>query len=271
MPELPEVETTKNGIAPHCANKKVRQLIIRNPNLRWPVDPIIPDKIQDKKILSITRRGKYLLFHFENGTLLWHLGMSGSLRVVKESATPNKHDHIDLIINSRRVVRYCDPRRFGALVWTEANPETHKLIEHLGPEPLTDDFSGEYLYSQSRKRKQAVKGWLMDSKVVVGVGNIYANESLFLAGIHPLKAAGKLTRPQAEKLCTVVKQVLGKAIEQGGTTLRDFVGGDGQPGYFKQQLFVYDRGGLPCKTCNKILLEKQINQRTTVYCTHCQK
>ena len=270
MPELPEVETTRNGIAPHCVNKKIREIIIRNGNLRWPVESAITQITQNKKIHSLSRRSKYLLFHFEHGTLLWHLGMSGSLRVVKQATPPNKHDHVDIVINANTVIRYCDPRRFGSITWTSDPPETHALLKHLGPEPLTKDLNAEYLYSRSRKRKQPIKSWLMDSKIVVGVGNIYANESLFLAGIHPLKPAGKISRAQAENLSETIKHVLSSAITQGGTTLRDFVGGDGQPGYFKQQLFVYGRGGKPCKTCHKILLEKQVNQRTTVYCTQCQ-
>lgn len=271
MPELPEVETTRRGIEPHLGNGTVSQLIVRNGRLRWPVDPDLPTLLAGKKIRTLSRRGKYLIFQFSHGALLWHLGMSGSIRVLTENAEPQKHDHIDLCLSNGKRLRYNDPRRFGAAVWTTEPVDTHPLIQHLGPEPLSEDFNSDYLFQQSRKKNQAVKSWIMDSKVVVGVGNIYANESLFLAGIRPTKAAGKLTKKKIEDLTVHIKDVLSKAIKQGGTTLRDFVGSDGKPGYFKQQLFVYGRGGQPCKQCDAILKEKVIAQRATTYCTQCQK
>lgn len=271
MPELPEVETTLRGISPHVQGQTVQQVIIRNGRLRWPIDPRLPELLRNQPLRDLRRRGKYLIFGFDHGSVLWHLGMSGSLRVLLNAQTPGKHDHVDLVMANGVQLRFNDPRRFGAVIWTDEVVEEHKLISHLGPEPLTDIFDAEYLFRKSRKRQQAVKSWLMDSKVVVGVGNIYANESLFNAGIHPLKAAGKLSKKQCERLVEEVKAVLNYAIGRGGTTLRDFVGGDGKPGYFAQELNVYGRGGEPCKRCGKALSEKVIAQRATVYCTVCQK
>ncbi len=272
MPELPEVETTRRGLLPYAENKTVTNILVRNGNLRWPVNPNLNQLLCNKKIESISRRGKYLLFQFSHGTLIWHLGMSGSIRVITDSSSSQKkHDHIDLSLNNKAILRYNDPRRFGSVIWTENKAEEHELLASLGPEPLDNFFDSNYLFKLSRKKSQPVKAWIMDSKVVVGVGNIYASESLFLSGIHPLKPAGKLTKLNTEKLCESIKLILTKAIKQGGTTLRDFVNTDGKPGYFKQTLQVYGRGGLPCKTCSKPLTEKVIRQRATVYCTHCQK
>ncbi|WP_370980463.1 bifunctional DNA-formamidopyrimidine glycosylase/DNA-(apurinic or apyrimidinic site) lyase [Agaribacterium sp. ZY112] len=270
MPELPEVETTKAGVAPYCEGKKLSKLIVRNPNLRWPVPDDLTLKIEGKKLLDLSRRGKYLLFRFNNGTALLHLGMSGNLRVMPTGAESGKHDHVDLCFG-KQCLRLNDPRRFGCLLWTEEDVTQHPLIQHLGPEPLTDAFDAAYLYHKSRKRSQALKSFLMDSKTVVGVGNIYANEALFKAGLHPLKPAGKLSKAKAELLVEQIKLTLAEAIKQGGTTLKDFVGGDGKPGYFAQKLKVYGRGGEPCVVCSKPLTEKQISARATVYCTHCQK
>ena len=271
MPELPEVETTLRGIAPFVVGNSVKQFKIRNGNLRWPVEESLPRKLKNKPVISLARRGKYLVFEFSNGHLLWHLGMSGNLRILQSSSTPQKHDHIDVTFVDGYILRYQDPRRFGAVVWTTDAVADHKLINHLGPEPLTSEFCADYLYQKSRKRSQAIKSWIMDSKVVVGVGNIYANEALFKAKIHPLMQAGKLSRTASEILVEEIKTVLSKAIQQGGTTLKDFVGGDGKPGYFAQALQVYGRGGEPCPSCSKPLTEKHIAQRSTVYCTHCQK
>ncbi len=271
MPELPEVETTKRGIYAHVLGKAIANIKIRDHRLRWPVPKQLPSKLKGKEVLALNRRGKYLLFEFENGTLLWHLGMSGSLRIVEPNVKPGKHDHVDVVFANNIILRFNDPRRFGALVWTEDAVADHKLIHHLGPEPLTDAFNAEYLFETSRKRKQAIKPWVMDAKIVVGVGNIYANEALFQSRIHPLKAAGKLTKKECQLLCENIKKILASAIERGGTTLRDFVGGDGKPGYFAQELSVYGRGGETCKNCPKKLTEKRIGQRSTVYCTHCQK
>lgn len=273
MPELPEVETTCRGIAPHAQGQLIEQITIRDHRLRWPVDQTLPEILQSKKIESISRRAKYVLMRFDHGALLVHLGMSGSFRVLLKDAVPPpaKHDHIDLVLGNGSVLRYNDPRRFGSFIWTFEPVEQHPLINHLGPEPLSDAFDAEYLFKQSRKRVVATKSWIMDSKVVVGVGNIYANESLYNAGIHPLKKAGKLTRKECERLVAEIKKILHYAIQRGGTTLRDFVGGDGKPGYFAQELSVYGRGAEPCKQCSKKLIERRVAQRATVYCTNCQK
>ena len=270
MPELPEVETTLRGIAPHLVGQKVTQIVIRQSRLRWPITADLAEMITGRKLVNAVRRGKYLLLDFGNGHALIHLGMSGSLRIVKVDEPPSYHDHFDLVFG-KLALRYCDPRRFGCLLWVEGEPEAHKLLVDLGPEPLTDAFTAHYLYERTRKRTQAVKQFIMDSKVVVGVGNIYANESLFMAGIKPIRKAGSLTRKNCEDLVRDIKFVLQRSIDQGGTTLRDFVGGDGKPGYFKQQLLVYGRGGEPCTLCKKPLKEVRMNDRTTVYCVDCQK
>lgn len=272
MPELPEVETTRRGISPHILGQRIQTLILRETQLRWPIPPELPQLVHQRTIRAIERRGKYLLFTLDNEiTLLWHLGMSGSLRIVNNHQIPQKHDHVDLVFSNKCQLRFHDPRRFGALLYTKEPPENHTLLAHLGPEPLGEHFTTEYLYHCSRNRKQAIKTLIMDSRIVVGVGNIYANEALFSAGIHPLKAAGKLSRPASSRLVTEIQSVLTQAIKQGGTTLRDFVGGDGKPGYFAQQLNVYGRGNLNCKICSKRLSEKKLAQRSTVYCTHCQR
>ncbi len=271
MPELPEVETTRRGITPHVVGRRVQNLVVRNGSLRWPVPPDLPDIVRGLVLETIERRGKYLLLQFPAGVLIWHLGMSGSLRLVQAGDAVGKHDHVDMVFDDQRILRFHDPRRFGAVLWTAEPLESHKLLYHLGPEPLLGDFTAEYLFARSRKRTQAVKTWLMDSRVVVGVGNIYANEALFAAGIHPLRKAGKLTRAECERLVVEVKRILAAAIERGGTTLRDFVGGDGKPGYFAQELWVYGRSGQACKTCDKLLTERRVSQRSTVYCTQCQK
>lgn len=270
MPELPEVETTLRGIAPHLVGHNVTEIVIRQPRLRWPIPDTLAGFIQGRKLLAVHRRGKYLLLDFGNGHALIHLGMSGSLRIVKPDEPPFFHDHFDLVFG-KVALRYADPRRFGCLLWVEDDPQVHKLLADLGPEPLTDAFSAEYLYLRTRKRSQAVKQFIMDSKIVVGVGNIYANESLFMAGIKPIRKAGSLTRKNCEDLVRDIKFVLQRSIDQGGTTLRDFVGGDGKPGYFQQQLLVYGRGGEPCSRCKKLLKEVRMNDRTTVYCVDCQK
>lgn len=270
MPELPEVETTRRGISPHIVGKPVTKVVLRDTRLRWPIPADLGSRIENHCLQQITRRGKYLLLHFTHGTVLWHLGMSGSLRIILTEEAATKHDHVDWVFPGNIILRFNDPRRFGALLWTDDAPENHFLIHHLGPEPLSEHFDGIYLYQQSRKRQQAIKTWLMDAKIVVGVGNIYANEALFASGIHPTRAAGRLTKPQCITLATHIKRILTHAIIRGGTTLRDFVGGDGKPGYFAQELNVYGRGGLPCHVCQKALTEKRVAQRTTVYCTRCQ-
>lgn len=270
MPELPEVETTLRGIAPHVVGQKVTEIVIRQPRLRWPVTAGLAELVTGRRLVNAVRRGKYLLLDFGNGHALIHLGMSGSLRIVNTDEPPSFHDHFDFVFG-KRALRYCDPRRFGCLLWLEGEPEQHKLLADLGPEPLTNGFTADYLYDRTRKRSQAIKQFIMDSKIVVGVGNIYANESLFMAGIKPIRKAGSLTRKNCEDLVRDIKFVLQRSIDQGGTTLRDFVGGDGKPGYFKQQLLVYGRGDQPCMTCKKPLKEVRMNDRTTVYCVACQK
>lgn len=269
MPELPEVETTRRGILPYAENKQVTKVLVRNGSLRWPVTDRLDQTLSRRKVLSVTRRGKYIVFRFSHGSLILHLGMSGSLRVMPSKSIPEKHDHVDICFGDQ-CLRFNDPRRFGCILWTESELEEHQLIAHLGPEPLSGNFDADYLFLKTRKRKQAIKTFIMDSRIVVGVGNIYANEALFNSGIHPLKAASKITKAQADRLCQEIKQVLANAIERGGTTLRDFVGGDGKPGYFAQELNVYGRGGEACKSCSKPLTEKRLGQRTTVYCTACQ-
>ncbi|MYM63719.1 bifunctional DNA-formamidopyrimidine glycosylase/DNA-(apurinic or apyrimidinic site) lyase [Pseudomaricurvus sp. HS19] len=271
MPELPEVETTRRGIEPHVLGRRIECLTVRQPSLRWPVPDTLPQLLTGQTLRTLSRRGKYLLLGFDHGTLLVHLGMSGSLRIIERREDPGYHDHVDIDFGAKRVLRYNDPRRFGAMLWAEGDVGQHELLAHLGPEPLSDAFDADYLYQRSRKRKQSIKTFIMDSKVVVGVGNIYANEALFAAGIRPTVAAGSLSKPRLQALVHEIKTVLARAITQGGTTLRDFVGGDGKPGYFQQSLLVYGRGGEPCKQCGKPLKEVRLGQRSTVYCTACQR
>lgn len=270
MPELPEVETTRRGIAPHVEGKRIRKIVVRNPSLRWPVPVDDFDRLARCQISSVDRRGKYLLLSTSKGVIIIHLGMSGTLRVARADEPPMAHDHVDMILSDEVMLRYNDPRRFGTWQFTDQDPMAHDLIKSLGPEPLSDEFDVEYLFQMSRGRKVAVKQFVMNSNMVVGVGNIYANEALFLAGINPKRAAGKISKARYAKLVPAIKQVLAKAIEQGGTTLKDFVGGDGKPGYFKQSLNVYGRGGEPCNTCSKPLTEIRMGQRTTVFCKFCQ-
>ena len=270
MPELPEVETTKKGISPHVKGKCVSDVTIRQASLRWPIPSELEANLLGQRLLDIHRRGKYLLFEFANGHMLIHLGMSGSLRIVDPNELPKKHDHVDISFESV-CLRYHDPRRFGAVLWTAQAIETHRLLTHLGPEPLTEAFSGKYLFSRSRKRTKDIKAFIMDSHIVVGVGNIYANEALFSAKIRPTRAAGKVTAKQYALLVEEIKIVLERSITQGGTTLRDFVGGDGKPGYFVQQLNVYGRKGKACVVCTKPLEEIRQSQRSSVYCRQCQK
>lgn len=270
MPELPEVETTCAGIAPHIKGKKVKALVVRNPALRWPVPDDLAARVEGKTLLGVSRRGKYLLLRFNDGHLLIHLGMSGSLRIIQANEPPGYHDHVELVLSDNRALRFHDPRRFGCWLWAAGDVNAHKLLASLGPEPLSDAFDADYLYTACRGKKANIKNVIMDSHVVVGVGNIYANEALFLAGIRPRRAAGSLTRAQTKGLVSHIKAVLARAIESGGTTLRDFVGGDGKPGYFQQTLMVYGRGGEACKLCHTPLKEVRVNNRATVYCTQCQ-
>ena len=280
MPELPEVETTKRGIQPHLKGRTVTSLVVRQPKLRWPIPDEMVEKLRNQQIVSVSRRGKYIGLHTSNGTMIIHLGMSGSLYLVAKNTPPLFHDHVDVHLDNNQWLRYTDPRRFGSILWcdnleSENNSEhgwlKHPLLASLGPEPLTSDFHADYLAEKATGKKQAVKTFIMDSKQVVGVGNIYANEALFLSGIDPHKAAGKIKSKQFSKLVDCIKHVLSEAIEQGGTTLKDFVGGDGKPGYFKQSLNVYGRAGAACVTCSSILEESRLGQRSTVFCKRCQK
>ena len=277
MPELPEVETTRRGIAPHTIGRKVVSVEIRQPKLRWPIDPELPTILCQQTLMDITRRAKYLLLHFAHSTLIVHLGMSGSLRVLPANTPAQKHDHVDILFgplggdhDHGQLLRLTDPRRFGALVWTDQPVAEHKLIRQLGPEPLSDGFNGSQLYQRSRHRRQPVKSFIMDNHTVVGVGNIYANEALFIAGIRPHRACGTLSRQRYQRLAQAIKQVLLRAIDVGGTTLRDFVGGDGKPGYFAIELAMYGRGGTPCRSCGTTIRELRLNNRSTCYCPCCQ-
>ena len=271
MPELPEVETTRRGIAPHLEGQRIAQVVVRQRQLRWPVTAGLARRLRDREIRSVKRRAKYLLVEFEHGHLILHLGMSGSLRLVDASAQAGKHDHLDLVLASGRSLRFCDPRRFGAALWTAQPPQLHPLLASLGPEPLSAEFTGDLLYRRSRGRKSSVKSFIMDSRIVVGVGNIYANEALFAAGIRPDRAAGRISLARYRLLAAAIKAVLERAIQCGGTTLRDFVGGDGRPGYFRIELKTYGRGGEPCVSCGALLAESRLGQRSTVYCRQCQR
>ncbi|MCI0507955.1 MAG: bifunctional DNA-formamidopyrimidine glycosylase/DNA-(apurinic or apyrimidinic site) lyase [Gammaproteobacteria bacterium] len=271
MPELPEVETTRRGIASCITNRQITDVIVRQRNLRWPVPFRLRKTLAGQTISSIQRRGKYLLLSMQSGTLLIHLGMSGSLRVVPANLPAEKHDHVDIVFDNHSVLRLRDPRRFGAMLWTQQNPLQHKLLKDLGVEPLAKDFTAEYLFNAARKRKVAIKQFIMDSHIVVGVGNIYANEALFLAGIRPTIAAKNLSLPRMQQLVTAIKLVLKDAIRSGGTTLRDFTRGDGRPGYFRQQLNVYGREGDPCKRCGTPIKLIRQGQRASYYCHRCQR
>lgn len=272
MPELPEVETCRRGLMPHVLNRQIKQVIVRDSRLRWPIPIDLPKKLVNQQIIEIVRRGKYLLFNTSSGgTLLLHLGMSGRVRIVPISTALSKHDHVDIIFDNDYCLRFNDSRRFGAILWIPDNIMLHPLLAKLGPEPLTDDFNEVYLYSTLKRRKQAIKLTLMDNHVVVGVGNIYANEALFRAGIHPLKPSNKVPRKALTRLIEIIRTVLNEAIAAGGTTLRDFISADGSPGYFQQTLYVYGRGGKPCRVCDHPLVEIRMGQRTTVFCEKCQK
>lgn len=270
MPELPEVETTRRGIAPHLLDETVVQVIVRNPQLRWPVTTSLNKKLQGEKIVKVSRRGKYILLQVERGTTLIHLGMSGSLRIVDANMPAEKHDHIDIVVSSGKCLRFHDPRRFGSVVWAGKQPLQHKLLQNLGPEPFSEEFTGDYIYTKSRQRNQAIKTFIMDSHLVVGVGNIYASESLFRSGIHPKRAAGKVAMHRYRNLVESIREVLNEAIDNGGTTLRDFVNSEGIPGYFAQELNVYGRKNEPCYSCNTPIRQITLGQRSTFYCPECQ-
>ncbi|OYY94127.1 MAG: DNA-formamidopyrimidine glycosylase [Hydrogenophilales bacterium 28-61-23] len=270
MPELPEVETVRLGLTPHLAGRMLYGACVREPRLRWPVPAKLNELVDGQRIHRIDRRGKYLLVQMDQGSLIIHLGMSGSLRLTTTATKPEKHDHLDLLLANDGVLRYRDPRRFGALLWS-AHPEQHPLIAHLGLEPLGESFSDASLHALCQGRKTAIKLLLMDAHLIVGVGNIYANESLFHAGIDPLLAAGNLTRPRCARLVDAVKNTLTKSILAGGSSLRDFVDGHGNPGYFQQTYFVYGRAGEPCRACGITVLQIRQSNRSTFYCPHCQR
>jgi formamidopyrimidine-DNA glycosylase len=271
MPELPEVETTLRGISPHLKHRQITDVIIRNPKLRWPIPKNLPALLRGQTVRGLQRRAKYLLVAFDHGTLILHLGMSGSLRIQPVGTTAEKHDHFDLMLDSGQLLRLRDPRRFGAVLWHEGDVAQHPLLAALGPEPLEPDFDGKYLHRATRPRSIAIKLAIMDSHLVVGVGNIYANEALFRAGIRPQLAANKLSLPRCEILVLNIRQVLLEAIKQGGSTLRDFVHSDGSSGYFQQSYFVYGRTGEPCRACGMPIKQIKQGQRSTFYCPVCQR
>ncbi|MBX9676787.1 MAG: bifunctional DNA-formamidopyrimidine glycosylase/DNA-(apurinic or apyrimidinic site) lyase [Methylotenera sp.] len=278
MPELPEVEITRRGLLP-LINQGVTQVVIRNASMRWPIPSHLPETLQGKKLLNLTRRAKYILAEFGAvsgdktvplGTLLLHLGMSGRICLLERNYPPEKHDHFDIVFDNGKVLRLRDPRRFGAVLWAGDNPNEHMLISVLGPEPLEDRFSAQYLYDAIRTRTAAIKVTIMDSHLVVGVGNIYASESLFRARIHPESPAKNLTLKMCEKLVAEIKSTLNDALNAGGSSLRDFFGTDGNPGYFQQDYFVYGRTDEPCKICASAIKNIRLGQRSTFYCTNCQ-
>jgi len=270
MPELPEVEVSRLGISPHIEGRTIKSVKVHDKRLRWPV-PETVHQVEGHVLRSVSRRSKYLLLQTDNGCLILHLGMSGKLRVVPAETTHYKHDHIDIEFDNGQTLRLNDPRRFGALLYSDGDVSGHELLSQLGPEPLTDAFNIDYLFERSRGRSQSVKTFIMDNKVVVGVGNIYANEALFKAGINPKRAAGKISKVRYQKLVPIIKETLASAIELGGTTLKDFTQVDGNPGYFAQKLQVYGRGGKLCMVCSNRLKEIRLGQRSTVYCTQCQR
>lgn len=270
MPELPEVETTRRGIAPHLIGHTIARCLVHDARLRWPVPTQLGKTLAGQKILGVERRAKYLLIQTHKGHVIIHLGMSGSLRLLPQEAARKKHDHLEICLDDGLALRLHDPRRFGAVLWTEDDPLQHPLLADLGPEPLSSDFTPEYLLRKTRGRKRALRDFLLDSHVVAGVGNIYANEALFLAGLRPARAAGRLSAAQAGALVTAIRQVLQQAIEAGGTTLRDFLRADGKPGYFQLTLNVYSRHKQPCLTCGHNIKLKRLGQRSAFYCPQCQ-
>jgi len=269
MPELPEVETTRRGIEPHIVNQTVVDIVVRQRQLRWPI-PRALQALKGAVVKAVQRRGKYLLLRSDTGTAILHLGMSGSLRIATAGDELRKHDHVDFLLGSGVILRFHDPRRFGAVLWTTRDPHRHKLLASLGPEPLCDHFDGGHLFAQSRHRTLAVKNFIMDGKVVVGVGNIYASEALYLAAIRPTASSCKISRARYNTLANTIRGVLGDAIEAGGTTLRDFVNPQGNPGYFLQSLYVYGRTGEPCRRCETPIKHSVIGQRGSFFCPRCQ-
>ena len=269
MPELPEVEITRLGLLP-LLNHKVANVVVRNASMRWPIPAHLPQTLNQQSLLHLTRRAKYILATFGNGTLLLHLGMSGRICLLDRNYPPEKHDHFDIIFDDNRVLRLRDPRRFGAVLWAGEQPDQHALLRVLGPEPLDDSFNATYLFDAIKNRKAAIKVTIMDSHLVVGVGNIYASESLFRARIHPETQANNLSLFQCQQLVTQIKSTLSDALAAGGSSLRDFFGADGNPGYFQQEYFVYGRTNEPCKVCTNTIKNIRLGQRSTFFCSHCQ-
>lgn len=270
MPELPEVETVRSGLEPIVCGQRIAQVVCRIDRLRRPLDPALDELLRGQQILSLVRRAKYLLFVLDQGSLILHLGMSGVLRVVDGDLPPVKHDHVDIVFENEKILRFNDTRRFGLLLYVQSDPFKHPLLTSLGPEPLAVDLAEDYLYTRSRKRQLAIKNFIMDQKVLVGVGNIYASEALFAAGIDPRCPAGRLSRLKAVRLLKCIQAILAEAIVAGGTTLKDFRQSDGKPGYFKQQLQVYGRKGAQCVHCGAEIQQIVLGQRSTFYCCQCQ-
>ncbi len=270
MPELPEVEITRRGIAPRITGLRVDRVVIRQRQLRWPITASLESSMSGSRIDAVERRAKYLLLRTANGTALLHLGMSGSLRLVDQATPAGKHDHVDFVLDNGHILRFNDPRRFGSLLWTGSDPLQHRLLQHLGPEPLGKEFHGGYLYQRSKGRRIAIKQHVMNGRIVVGVGNIYASEALFRAGIHPGRAAGRISRQRLDQLVIAVTTVLNEAIRAGGTTLQDFSNEDGRPGYFSRELRVYGREDQPCPNCGMPVKRIRQGQRATYYCAACQ-
>jgi formamidopyrimidine-DNA glycosylase len=271
MPELPEVETTRRGLHPHVSGRRIAALTVYEPRLRWRVPDDLPAKLAGQRITGTGRRAKYLLIELESGTLLLHLGMSGSLRVLPADTPRIDHDHFDLLLESGRTLRFNDPRRFGSLHFTSGDPSLHPLLARLAPEPFDREFDAEYLWRITRRRRTSIKQVLMNSRLVVGVGNIYASEALFRAKIRPRRRAQNLSRQEAGRLAKAVRAVLSNAIRVGGTTLRDYVGVDGEPGYFRQKLYAYERAGKKCRVCRTVIRQLTQQGRSTYYCPTCQK
>lgn len=270
MPELPEVEITRRGLAAHLIGHVIKDAIVRNARLRLPIPDNLPELLRGLPIRNLKRRGKFLLIEFDHGALILHLGMSGSLRILPEGTPPAKHDHFDLIVNNGMLMRLRDPRRFGAVLWHEGEVYAHPLLAALGPEPLENDFDEQYLYRVSRGRSAAIKQFIMNGGVVVGVGNIYASEALFRAGIMPQLAAGELDMQHCTRLVNAIRETLSEAIRHGGSSLRDFVDASGQPGHFQQHYWVYGRGGEPCRRCGAPIMQLRQGQRSSFYCGNCQ-
>jgi len=271
MPELPEVETTRRGLLPHLVGRRVRDVVVRNRNLRWPVTRDLGKRLRGAQVGAIRRRGKYLLMDFPDGHLLVHLGMSGKLSVVPADTPPRKHDHVDLHLDDGKTLRLTDPRRFGAMLWLPSPAEKHGLLKDLGLEPLEPEFTGRALHQRARGRSVAVKQFLMNGHIVTGVGNIYASEALFRAGIHPARSAGAISRARWDRLASAVRTTLNHALDAGGSTLRDFASPAGDAGRYQQRFSVYDRAGKPCPTCGTRIRSLRQGQRSTFYCPSCQR